>query len=110
MIDHSWKGKEIGKPVLPIEAGRLRFFANVIGDTDPIYFDEEAAKAAGYRSLPAPPTFLFAADIDSGSTFKVLDEMDIPLGRILHGEQVFEYLQPIVAGDTVTVTSKISDL
>lgn len=110
MIDHSWKGKEIGKSVLPIEAGRLRFFANVIGETDPIYLDEEVAKAAGYRSLPAPPTFLFSADLDSGSTFKMLDDMGIPLGRILHGEQTFEYLQPVVAGDTITVTSRISDV
>ena len=40
-----------------VERGRLRFFAETIGLTDPVYFDVEAAKRAGHRDLPVPPTF-----------------------------------------------------
>ena len=36
----------------------IRAFARGVGYTDPVYFDEEAAKAAGYRSLPAPPGYV----------------------------------------------------
>lgn len=110
MIDKNWIGKDVGTSVLPIEAGRLRFFAKAIGETDPVYTDEAAAKAAGYAALPAPPTFIFAAELDSGLKFKMFDDMGVPLGRILHGKQSFEYLRPIVAGDVITVKSVVKDI
>lgn len=110
MIDRGWVGREIGVSVLPIEAGRLRFFARVIGETGAIYLDDNAAKAAGYSALPAAPTFLFAAQLDSGATFKMLEDMGVPLGSVLHGEQGFEYLKPVVAGDVVTVRATVSDI
>ena len=110
MIDKKWIGHELGSSVLAIERGRLKFFAKAIGETDPVYTDEAAARDAGYADLPAPPTFLFAAELDSGALFALLDRLGVPLGKVLHGEQRFEYLAPVVAGDTVTVNSRIADL
>ncbi|MFZ5511862.1 MAG: MaoC family dehydratase N-terminal domain-containing protein [Pseudomonadota bacterium] len=110
MIDKKWIGHDLGSSVLPIERGRLRFFAKAIGETDPVYTDEAATREAGYADLPAPPTFLFAAELDSGALFALLERLKIPLGKVLHGEQRFEYLAPVVAGDTVTVSSRIADL
>jgi len=100
----------VGTSVLPIERGRLKFFAKATGETDPIYSDLEAARAAGYGDIPAPPTFLFAANLDSGVTFRLLEDMAIPLSSILHGEQSFEYFAPVVAGDEITATSRIGDI
>lgn len=111
MIDRSWVGREIGRAVLPIEAGRLKFFAKAIGETSPVYTDEAAARAAGYRSIPAPPTFLFAAGLDAGVTLGLMAELSIPLSKVLHGEQGFEYLgPPVVAGDTITVTTQVQNI
>jgi acyl dehydratase len=110
MIDPSWIGREVGRSVLPIEAGRLRFFAKAIGEKQAMYIDELAAQEAGYSALPAPPTFLFAAEMDSGVTFKMLDDMGVPLERILHGEMGFEYFKPVVAGDVVTVRAVVNDI
>ncbi len=110
MIDRKWIGREVGSSVLPIERGRLKFFARAIGETDPLYTDESAAREAGYADIPAPPTFLFAAELDSGALFALLDRLGVPLGKVLHGEQRFEYLAPVVAGDTVTVSSRIADI
>jgi acyl dehydratase len=110
MIDRSHIGTTLRPSVLDIEKGRLRFFAEAIGETDPIYTDEAAAHAAGYPSLPAPPTFLFAAELDSKSVVAMLDDLGVALDRILHGEQQFTYLAPVCAGDTVTVESRISDI
>ncbi len=110
MIDKKWIGHELGSSPLLIERGRLKFFAQAIGETDPVYTDEAAARDAGYADLPAPPTFLFAAELDSGALFALLDRLGVPLGKVLHGEQRFEYLAPVVAGDMVTVSSRIADL
>lgn len=110
MIDMQWIGHEFRSSDMAIERGRLRFFAKAIGETNPVYTDVEAARAAGYSDLPAPPTFLFAAELDSGAMFERLDAMSIPLGKLLHGEQGFEYFAPVVAGDTVTVRTRVADI
>ncbi len=110
MIDRKWIGHRVGQSTLDIERGRLKFFAKAIGETNPIYLDEAAAAAAGYADLPAPPTFIFAAELDSNSMFALFEQLGVPLAKILHGEQGFEYLAPIVAGDTVTVTSEVKDI
>lgn len=110
MIDKKWIGHELGPSVLTLERGRLRFFAKAIGETDPIYLDESAARDAGYADLPAPPTFLFSAELDSGAMFALLDRLGVPHQKVLHGEQCFEYLAPLVAGDTVTVSSRVKNI
>jgi len=110
LIDRKWIGHQVGQSTLAVERGRLRFFAKAIGETDPVYVDEDAARAAGYADLPAPPTFIFAAELDSGAMFGLFEQMDVPLGKVLHGEQGFEYLAPVVAGDTVVVTSRVKDI
>jgi acyl dehydratase len=110
MIDRKWIGHELPVSELPIERSRLRFFAKAIGETDPVYTDEAAARDAGYADLLAPPTFLFAAELDSGASDRMLADLGIPLAKLLHGEQGFAYHQPACAGDTVTVRSRIEDI
>jgi hypothetical protein len=110
MIDKHWIGHEIGSSTLSIERGRLRFFAKAIGETDPVYTETTSARDAGYADLPAPPTFLFAAELDSGALFGALERLGVPPEKILHGEEHFDYFEPIAAGDTVTVTSRIADI
>src|SRR3990167_3698850 len=109
MIDKKWIGHELPASVLPIERSRLQFFAKAIGETNPVYTDLAAAREAGYADLPAPPTFLFAAELDSGTSFQLLEDLQIPIAKLLHGEQSFTYHQPACVGDTVTVRSAISD-
>ena len=110
MIDKAWIGRELAPSELQIERGRLRAFASAIGETNPVYSDLAAANAAGHPDLPVPPTFLFAAEMDSGRMFGLLGEMGVPLARLLHGEQGYSYKKPVHAGDTVVVTSRIASI
>lgn len=110
MIDRKWIGHELPPSVLPIERTRLQFFAKVIGETNPIYTDVAAARAAGHPDLLVPPTFLFAAELDSGAVVALLGDLGVPIAKLLHGEQGFAYHAPVFAGDTVTVRSKITDI
>jgi len=110
MIDRKFIGHRLSPSVLTVDRTRLRFFAKAIGESDPVYLDPAAAQAAGYADVPAPPTFLFAAELDSGANDRLLAELDIPLSKLLHGEQSFRYLRPVCAGDTVTVRSTITDI
>lgn len=110
MIDKKWVGHELRPAVLGISRERLRFFAKAIGETDPVYTDEAAARDAGYADLPAPPTFLLATELDAGHTEQLLADLDVPIARILHGEQSHTYHHPVCAGDTITLSSRISDI
>jgi hypothetical protein len=110
MIDKSHIGHVFSPHVAAVEAGRLRFFAKSIGETDPVYTDVDAAIAAGYRALPAPPTFLFCLNNEKPNPLAWLDELGLDLGRILHGEQLFIYHADVCAGDVLTFTTTVADI
>lgn len=110
MIDKKFIGHEFEPFSTTIEKGRLKFFAKTIGETNPIYFNEEAAKAEGHKSVLAPPTFPFTLSLESDDPFPVVTALKLEIGRILHGSQDFEYFAPIYAGDEITVSSKIVDI
>ena len=61
-----------------VEKGAIRRFAEAIGDTNPLYLDEAYARARGYASVIAPPTF--------PTTFRVPLPIEIDPSHILHGE------------------------
>ena len=110
MIDKKHIGYAPPPILWDVEKGRIAFFSKVIGLTDPIHTDEAAAKAAGYRGIVAPPTFIFGAPGDSGETMKLIETLNIDLGKVLHGEQRFDYHAPVCAGDTLRFESKVSDI
>lgn len=110
MIDRKWIGHELPPSVLTIGRDRLAFFAKAIGETDPVYTELAAARDAGYPDLPAPPTFLFAAEMDSGAITQLCERIGLPMPKLLHGEQGFTYHRPACAGDTITVHSRVEDI
>lgn len=110
MADKSLIGRSLGVTVAEVEKGRLRFFAKAIGETDPVYSDEAAAKAAGYRSLPVPPTFLMCLQGEGRDLVETLKVLGFDLGRILHAEQEFVYHTMAFAGDTLTFDTRVGDV
>jgi hypothetical protein len=104
----------IGRRLTPVtttfERGRLAFFAQAIGETDPVYSDLDAAKAAGHPDLPVPPTFVFGTILDGPDPFGWLGDLGVDLRFILHGSQAFTYHSVLHAGDTVTVQPVITDI
>ncbi|MCJ1887043.1 MaoC family dehydratase N-terminal domain-containing protein [Pseudomonas sp. LA21] len=111
MADKSLIGRSTGTTTSEVEKGRLRFFAKAIGETDPVYFDEQAARAAGYRSLPVPPTFLMCLESEGRNPQAIVEDvMGFDLGRILHAEQEFTYHRMAFAGDVLTFDTHIADV
>jgi acyl dehydratase len=110
MIDKKHIGRTTTPQTVDVEKGRLKFFAKAIGETDPVYTDESAARAAGYKALPAPPTFAFCLEMETNSLWDNIAAMGVPVGAILHGSQTFKYHAPICAGDRVTFQTKVSDV
>ena len=115
-------GMTTSQVTVVIERGPVTLFAESVFDDDPAYRDAEAAKAAGFDAIPAPPTFPMA--MPGWGAFKELQPLDVEIGGemsaiidklkergglILQGEQSFHYYRPIVVGDVLTGTSTIVD-
>ncbi len=110
MAFEEYKGKVFDPVSLEVEKGRIKLFAKAIGEENPIYTDEEAAKSAGYRGIPMPPTMPFAAIMDHELSFNMLKDMGVNLLKAMHAEQGYTYHGEICAGDVLTGSKKITDV
>ncbi|PAY06065.1 acyl dehydratase [Bradyrhizobium sp. UFLA03-84] len=103
MVDQSAVGREFTPVTARVEPGRLRFFLNTLGETNPVYRDVAAA--------PVPPTYLFCLEMmDATVPFEFLTALGIDLARVLHGEQRFDYHAPVVVGDTLTFQPRVASV
>lgn len=106
MLDRSLVGRESEPWTVEVERGMIRRFAEALGDPNPIYVDEAAARAAGYPALVAPPTF--PAALAANERFR--HSLDLGTRLVLHGEQQIEYGRAVVAGDRLTMRSKVAEV
>lgn len=110
MLDKKYIGHTLTGFTSEAPAWRLRSFAKATGQDDLLYVDADAARAAGYRDLPLPPTFLFCLEMDAPNPAEVRDLLGIDLGKVLHGEQSFTYHQMAFAGDRLSFQGQIADI
>ena len=108
MFDTSKVGLSFFPFTIEVERAKIHELALAIGDTNPIYHSRETAWAAGYKDVPlyptSPPLFNSWGNSFSASN---LASVGINVMRILHGEEEYDYLAPIYAGDVVTGVTTI---
>jgi acyl dehydratase len=92
-----------------VERGRVAMFARAIGESDPVYFDLDTARAAGHPDLLAPPTLVFGLELERSDTMGVLAAHGVDLSTVLHAEQRFTYHRDVHAGDTLTLQAEFTD-
>lgn len=95
----------------------IRAFARGVGYDDPVYYDEDAARAAGYDRLPAPPGYLGTPVYLPGTSDTVFS---VPPGtgprprfgltEVLDGGTETLYERPVLAGDVLTATDRLVSL
>lgn len=94
-----------------VERGRLRLFAKAIGETNPVFWDLDAARSAGYADLPVPPTFLGnAIELDIPDPLSWLRAIGVDTSSTLHGEQAFTFHKICFAGDKLVLKRSIVDV
>lgn len=85
-----------------VEAERVTKYAEAIGADNPVHRDADAARAAGFRDIVAPPMFCVVySSVAMGPA--ILDpEVGMNFAAMVHGGQEFEWGEPVCAGDTIT--------
>ena len=109
------KGMSAPPVTVTVERGRIRFFAQVLGETDPVHTDLRHARSQGHPDLVAPPSFFMvieaAANEERRGTGEpgLVDLIGCDFRYLLHGDEQYNYEGLIYAGDDVTLTSTIVD-
>jgi acyl dehydratase len=99
-------------PSEPYEVSRVKIaeFAQAIGDLSPLCRDRQAAQAAGYPDVIAPPTFAIVISMASSGHAIADDDLGLDYSMVVHGEQRFEHTRPLHAGDVVVAQTTITDI
>ncbi len=104
------KTDAVGKewPGTTYQAGRekIKEYATALGIENPVHFDVEAARAAGFRDVVAPP--MFAVVYSGPALGPVLfdPEVEMNFAAMVHGGQEFVWGEPVCSGDEITTTAR----
>jgi acyl dehydratase len=97
-------GKQWPAETFEVEAERITQYADAVGEDGAVHHDPEAAKAAGFRDVVAPPMFCVVYSAPAMGPAILDPEVGINLGAMVHGGQEFEWAEPVCAGDEITTT------
>jgi acyl dehydratase len=110
-LDSSFVGRSWpATPPYLVGREKIREFATAIGATDAAYHDPEAARAAGYPDVVAPPTFPVVVTMAASRQIIADPALGLDYGRVVHGDQRFAYTRPVVAGDSLVCVNTVDDI
>ncbi|MFY9587054.1 MAG: MaoC family dehydratase N-terminal domain-containing protein [Actinomycetota bacterium] len=93
-----------------VTADSIREFADAIGDPNPVYRDEAAAKAAGQPAVIAPPTYLTKLNFLYGPAMLADPALGLNYAMVVHGDQEYTFTRPVRAGDNIVGKPRIGDI
>ena len=104
-------GRKLSSGSATVTAEHVAAFARALGDTNPLYCDPAAARRGPFGEVVAPPTYpiAFMTQAMAGGMDTFL-ELGLNFMTLVHGEQEFEYVRPIKAGETLTLDGRIADV
>ena len=103
-------GKQWQPATYEVGAEKIREFADAVGAANPVHHDHEAARAAGFRDLVAPPMFCVVYSARAMGPAILDPELGINLATMLHGSQQFDWDEPVCDGDVVTTTATCKEI
>jgi len=99
-------GKEWPGTTYQVGREKIKEYATVLGFDNPVYFDVEAARAAGFRDVVAPPMFAVVYSSPAMAPAILDPEVELNFAAMVHGGQAFEWDEPACSGDEITTTAK----
>ncbi len=104
-FDRSVIGIDVEVGTHEVSKEQLIAYAKAVGETNPLYLDEEAAKAGPYGTIIAPPLFYNMLSLQPGLDPKVkFGTSGFDAG------QHAEFFEPIRAGDTISAKTQVADV
>jgi acyl dehydratase len=104
--DSSWIGKEFDRYTYQVTKEEVIEFAKSVGESNPLYTDEEYARTTPYGGIIAPPTFCLVF-----RSHAMLPDLKLNYGkRGLDGGKECQFYAAIRPGDTITGVDRIAEV
>ncbi|MGV1034361.1 MAG: FAS1-like dehydratase domain-containing protein [Microbacteriaceae bacterium] len=111
MVNEQLIGREFAPtPAYSVGREKIREFARAVLATSEVYYDVDAAQAAGYADVIAPPTFPIVLQQQTLEQLLAEPDADLDFSRVVHGDQRFSYSRPVVAGDLLTAQLAVTSI
>ncbi len=109
-VDKAIVGKEYPPFPVTVERGRIKDFAQALGDPNPFYINDAVGAASPWGDVIAPPTFSISFRDEAADSGALLRDLGVDISRLLHGEQEFEIHRQLVPGETYLCRTKVLDV
>ncbi len=103
-------GKTYDPDVYAVGREKVREYAAAVGETNPLHFDVEAARAAGHADVVAPPMFVVVYSARALAPALLDPDVGMNFAMMVHGGQEFRWGPLVVAGDEITTTASVKDI
>jgi acyl dehydratase len=103
-------GKSYPSTLYAVGREKIREYALAVGETNPLHLDAEAARAAGFRDVVAPPMFCVVYSSAAIGPAIFDPEVGIDFAMMVHGGQEFVWGPLVVAGDEITTTVSVKSI
>ena len=103
-------GKTFPSTVYAVGREKIREYAHAVGESNPLHIDPEAARAAGFGDVVAPPMFCVVYSSPAMAPAIFDSEVGMNFAMMVHGGQEFEWGDLVVAGDEITTTVTVKDI
>jgi acyl dehydratase len=103
-------GKTYAPTTYAVGREKIREYASAVGETNPLHFDVDAAREAGYADLVAPPMFAVVYGARAVGPALFDPEVGINFAMMVHAGQEFVWGPVVVAGDEVTTSASVKDI
>ena len=103
-------GKSYAPDTYAVGREKIREYASAVAETNPLHFDLDAARTAGYADLVAPPMFAVVYSLRAVLPAIFDGEVGINFAMMVHAGQEFEWGPVVVAGDEITTTASVKDI
>lgn len=111
MIAPEIVGRTLDPVTFPVDRSKLAELGRAFLDPDPVWYDDTAARAAGFDALPVPPTATVLVDHwREGGALALAEAIGADVRRMLHGQAGWEYLAPVRIGDELTASTSVTDV
>lgn len=103
-------GKAYAPTLYAVGREKVKEFALATGETNPLHLDHEAARAAGYADVVAPPMFVSVFTGAAMGPVLFDPELGINFALLVHAGQEFTWGPLVVAGDEIETTVSVSSI
>ncbi len=103
-------GKTFPPMLYAVGREKIREYAHAVGETNPLHFDLDAARAAGYDDLVAPPMFAVVYGLPAVAPALFDPDVAINFAMLVHGGQEFAWGPLVLAGDEISTIVSVKSI